>query len=153
MLNLVVSDKRIPPMSAEAISNVRKLDDVISRAPQIEIVTSHVLHAGMYARTIHLPTGAVLTGALVKIATMLIVTGNVAVYLDGEAIDLHGYNVFAASAHRKQAFLAKTDTYITMIFPSSALTIAQAEEEFTDEAHLLFSRNGKNRNQITITGE
>src|SRR4051794_1306213 len=130
---------RIPAMSEVAIDNVRQLESFTTTMPQIDIETSHALHAGMYARTIMIPAGVLITGALIKIATLLIVQGDVIIYIDGEAKQLNGYNVFAASANRKQAFIAQTDTYLTMVFPSAAQTVEQAEEEFTDEHHLLLS--------------
>jgi hypothetical protein len=70
----------------------------------------------------------------------LIVHGHCIVYIGDQSKELHGYNVLAASAGRKQAFIAVTDTYLTMIFVTDAKTVAEAEDEFTDEAHLLFSR-------------
>lgn len=145
---LAVSENRIPAMSEAAIAKVYRLEDFAKKMPQVDIETSHAIHGGMYARTIIVPAGVMLTGALVKIATTLIINGDVVMYIDGEAKELHGYHVFAASANRKQAFVAQTDTYITMIFPTNAKTVEEAEEQFTDEAHLLFSRNSDARNSM-----
>ena len=121
--------------------------------PQQPIATSHLFHAGMYARSIDLPAGVVLTGALIRIATLLIISGDVIMYVDGAARELHGYHVIAASAHRKQVFVALCDTQMTMLFPTRAKTVAQAEDEFTGEADLLLSRGMSGSNIITVTGE
>lgn len=121
--------------------------------PQIHIPTSHVFHAGTYARTIRIPAGAALTGALIKIPTMLIVSGQVTVFIGGETLELCGYHVIPASAGRKQAFIAHADTDLTMIFPTKATTVEQAENEFTDEAHLLFSRQHLDTDTTIVTGE
>ena len=139
-------------MSEESIDKVCHLESESKKLPQIEINTSHIIHGGMYARTILLPANTLLTGALIKIATLLIVQGDVIVYIGDDIIELSGYNVLPAQAHRKQAFTARTDTYMTMIFPSTAKNIKIAESEFTDEADMLLSRKHCSYNQIIITG-
>jgi hypothetical protein len=150
VLMLALTDS-IPPMSSAAIDKVQHMTDVMLKVPQIDIETAHVIHAGMYARTIMIPAGVTLTGALIKIATMLIVSGKALVFRGDKTIEIDGYNVLAASSNRKQAFYAVTDTWMTMIFPSNAADVAEAEAEFTDEVELLLSH--QNRNCILITGE
>lgn len=142
----------IPAMTNEAIEKVRALEAQAALQPQIDIPTQHQIHAGTYARTIMIPAGAMITGAQIRIATTLIVSGDAIAYIGAETMRITGHKVIAASAHRKQAFVALTDTYLTMIFATQATTIEQAEEEFTDEAHKLISRSS-GLNTITITGE
>lgn len=147
---------RVPAMSSQAIENVRALEAITKQLPQLEISTHHVLHGGMYARTIMIPAGAVLTGVYIRVQTTLIVNGDASVYLGGEQdaeIRIVGHHVMAASAGRKQAFVAHDDTMLTMVFATNATTIEQAEDEFTDEAHLLMSRQSGHQNTIIITGE
>ncbi len=59
--------------------------------------------------------------------------------------------MFAASAGRKQAYIAHKDTFLTMSFKTNAKTVEEAEAEFTDDHERLMSRNGVNK--IVITGE
>lgn len=140
----------IPAMSDEAIAKVRAVEDLsLAELPQLEIATDHVIHGGMYARTIMLPANTLLTGALVKLATILIVSGEAAVYIGGEAIELSGYSVVPASAGRKQMFIARSDVHITMIFPTDVMTVAEAERAFTDEYDRLMSETGPNHSVIT----
>lgn len=153
MTGLVAADGRIPAMTAKAIDKVRKLESITRDLPQVEIATDHVLHGGMYARTICIPAGVVLTGAFVRVPTLLVFDGNATVNAGDDAITLVGYHVIAASANRRQAFLAHADTRLTMVFATQAKTVTEAEEEFTDEAHLLFSRKPGAVNRINITGE
>ncbi len=138
----------IPAMSESAIDLVRQLETEVLKAPQIDMPTQHVLHAGVYARTICLPADGVLTGALIKIATTLIVSGDTTVFTDDGLVRLTGYNVLLASAGRKQAFVAHADTHITMLFATRARTVQEAEEEFTDEHQLLMSRHCPNEVRI-----
>jgi hypothetical protein len=133
--------QQLPPMPARTVDQVRLFENVTRQCPQINVQTEHTLHAGMYARTIRVPAGMVLTGVLIKIPTTVIVHGICRVFTGDRFLNLAGYHVIAASAGRKQIFITQTDTAITMIFPSTAQTVEQAESEFTDEAHLLMSRD------------
>ena len=140
MSGLVAAESRIPAMTAQAIDKVRELEAITRDLPQVEIATDHVLHGGMYARTICIPAGVVLTGVFIRVPTLLVFDGNATVNAGDDATTLVGYHVLAASAHRRQAFLAHADTRLTMVFATQAKTVVEAEDEFTDEAHLLFSR-------------
>lgn len=142
----------IAPMTPEAIDKVRQLEARTAELEQVEIPTDHVLHGGMYARTIMIPAGVLLTGAHIKRATMLVISGHVTVFIGAGTIEITGYQVLPASAGRKQAFLAHADTFVTMLFPSEAASIEAAEHEFTDEADRLLSRR-QACESITITGE
>lgn len=153
MNSLTTKNNRLLPSTADNIDTVTALQDIIIQTPQAEIETSHIIHGGMYTRTIKIPAGVLLTGALIKVATVLIVQGDVLVYVGDKSVELHGYNVFAASANRKQVFMAMSDVYLTTVFPTSAKTVEEAENEFTDEANLLLSREQTDNNTIIITGE
>jgi hypothetical protein len=151
MSELAVIEKNIPAMSPVAIDKVRQLENITLKAPQVNISTQHLFHAGIYARTIMIPKGVMLTGALIKIATTLIIFGDVVAYIGNETVKLHGYNVLPASANRKQAFVALSDVYMTMFFRSDTKNVKSAEDEFTDEADMLFSRHNSARNHVRIT--
>lgn len=130
-------------MSNTAIGKVRALETAALALPQVEIQTDHVLHAGVYTRTVMVPAGVVITGVLVKIPTVVIVAGEAIVYGEQGAMPLSGYTVLQAAAGRKQAFVAVTDIHITMTFATSAQTVEEAEAEFTDETDLLVSRRDR----------
>lgn len=144
---------RLAPMLPEDVDKVRRLEAVLMGLPQEALRTEHLIHGGMYARTVRIPAGVAITGALVKRATVLIVSGEVKVFTDGGTLELSGFHVLPGSAGRKQAFMAQADTCLTMLFPSKATSVAEAEAEFTDEAHLLLSRRWADYESITITGE
>jgi hypothetical protein len=138
----------IPSTPDDQIEALRRLEQFsLERVKQEPATTHHLLHAGMYHRTVMMPAGSVLTGAEIKRATTLVVHGDVETNIGR----ITGHAVLPASAHRKQMFIAYSDTWLTMSFPTLAQTVEQAEEEFTDEAHLLFSRY--NQNIVVITGE
>ena len=149
---LTTPSPRFPVMLPEAIDKVRRLEAQMLDMPQVEIPTAHLIHGGMYARTIHIPAGVALTGALIKLATVLVVTGHCTVFIGDDSLELIGHQVIPASPGRKQVFLAHADTDLTMLFPSAAESVADAEAEFTDEADRLLSRK-QDAESITITGE
>lgn len=145
--------QKIVSMDMAEIDAVRQLENELLKTPQIKIATQHIIHAGMYARTIVVPKGVVLTGALMKIATLLIIQGDFLLFAGDKAIKLQGYNVFTGAPNRKQAGVALTDTHVTMIFPTQVKTVAEAEEQFTDEFVGLFSRYPDAENHVVITEE
>lgn len=130
----------VGPTNELSLEKLRKLETEVLKLPQVSIETKHAFHANMYARTCKVPAGVLMTGALIKIATLLVIEGDCIVYVDDHPVRMNGYNVLSASAGRKQAFLALKDTYITMIFPTKAATVEEAEDEFTDEAGNLQTR-------------
>lgn len=137
---LAVNKPTIGPMSEANLSKVREVEKFLLDKPQIEIKTSHEFHAGLYSRSIMIPAGVLITGALIKIETLLILSGDATIVINGVSSRISGYGVIPASAGRKQIFMAHEDTYLTMVFKTSARTIEEAEAEFTDEVDMLGSR-------------
>ena len=130
----------LPAMGQNEVDSVRSLESAAMLLPQVHIPTDHVFHAGMYARTIKIPAGVALTGAQIKIPTILIISGDTLVYGEDGPTRFIGYHVTLGQRGRKQAFYALQDTYLTMLFPTDATTTDAAEREFTDEYEKLFSR-------------
>ena len=130
----------LPVMGQNEVEGVRQLESAAMLLPQVHIPTDHVFHAGMYARTIKIPAGVALTGAQIKIPTILIISGDTLIYGENGATRYTGYHVALGKCGRKQAFYALQDTYLTMLFPTDATTVDAAEREFTDEYEKLFSR-------------
>ncbi len=116
------------------MEKVLALQAAIADVDQVMLTPEHLIHAGMYARTIRMPPGVVLAGALLKVATIVIVSGPCTVFTGEEARDLDGYHVLAGAAGRKQAFVSRGEVCITAIFPTDAQSVPGAEAEATDEA-------------------
>lgn len=140
MGELIAAEHYLPAMPKDALAKVKAFEEAIERAPQVQIVIDDWLHAGVYARTAYLPEGVVMTGAEIKCATLLMLTGDVTVFRGTDSVRLTGSNTIKAEAGRKSAFFAHADTTITMIFATNAATVEEAENEFTNEAHRLQSR-------------
>lgn len=117
---------------------------------QVAIKTDHVLHAGMYSRTVTLPPGTAIIGVLVKVPTLVITVGSGAVMVGDQWITINGYNVIPGSALRKQAFVSDGALIVTMVFPTDTKTVAEAEAAFTDEVDGLLSHRQGYMNSVLI---
>jgi hypothetical protein len=152
MNEITLTTRMLPAMSQDDVNRVRDFEDFMRSLDQVEIQTTHHFHAGLYSRTIRIPAGVVITGVLIKIPTLLILSGHATVYVGGETIELGGYHVLPAFAGRKQVFVAHAETDLTMVFATSATTLEEVEAEFTAEPESLRSRQVSG-NTIIRTGE
>lgn len=142
----------LPPTSPESLEKISIVEERIREYPQIEFQTEHVFHAGMYARTVRIAPYVTFTGVLVKVPTLLIAQGTFEVTIDDEFVRFSGYNVIPASAFRKQVYITLSEVILTMIFPTDAKTVEEAESQFTDETSSLLSRT-QDRDVVIVTGE
>jgi hypothetical protein len=153
----VIAAPVVPAMSEEALAKVRTLQAELAKFPQVPVRMHHVLHGGMYARTCYVPANHLAACCLVKVPTILVLSGVADLYvgkdeplrLEGDAED---HIVVPASAGRKQVFYSVTDIALTMVYVTNAKTVEEAENELTDEAETLASRRD-NLNTCVITGE
>jgi len=138
-------------MSNEDIAVAVATEDMLSQLDPIEYFeTWHTLHGGIYSRTIKLKEGEAIVGALIKIPTTLSISGNMKLYIGNKVEVIDGFKIIAAGKHRKQVMFAISETYVTMSFATKAISIEQAESEFTDESDRLVSRLKDSINHITI---
>lgn len=143
----------IPTQSLESIQKVRRLEQAILTLPQSPIHTHHVLHGGVYTRSVMVPRGVTITGARIKVPTTLTISGDCVVYIGDEKHHVKGFAVLAGAAGRKQAFHMFEHTWLSMSLATAAKTVEEAENEFTDEADLLMSRSSLGTNTEVITKE
>ena len=134
----------IPALNSQQVARVRDFEAMAAGMPQVAIPTQHCFHAGLYERTVMIPAGVVICGALIKIDTVVIVSGDCSIATGNGVERVTGYKVMPAAAGRKQVFYAHADTWITMQFATTAATVEDAEAEFTDETDRLASRHGEN---------
>ena len=140
-------------MSEPALAKVRAVQAAIMKCPPVNMPVHHTLHGGVYSRTIRIPAGVMIVGAQIRVPTTLIVSGRVTVWANDQTMEVDGYRVLLGSAGRKQVFVAVDDTDLTMLFPTGATTVDEAEREFTDEWELLMSRSHPELNTEIVTGE
>lgn len=138
-------------MSEALLERVQAFEAELRTQPQLELATHHLFHAGLYARTLTLAAGSYLAGALIQIPTVLIVSGHARMVSEDGVVEINGYQVIPAAAHRRQAMHAITDTHLTMLFTPFVNTVEAAEAQFTPEADRLMSRHCPNI--VIVTGE
>lgn len=148
---LTKAGSAVPATTPEAREILSAIEAKMRTMPQIEPKTEHILHGGMYARTVRLDAGVVIVSVLIKVPTILTVNGKCRVFAGDSQYDFDGYSVIPASAGRKMMYATLAPTEITMVFPSKAKTVEEAEREFTDESDGLLSRQCTG-DIVTITG-
>jgi hypothetical protein len=120
--------------------SVRAMEAHLLTLPQVDLAASHVVHGGMCSRTIFIPAGTVLTGALTNIANLCILSGDITVTTDEGPRRLTGFHVIPAKAGFKRAGVAHADTYWTTIWPTQLSDIEAIEDEMTSESASLQTR-------------
>ena len=150
MSNVITLKNRIMPMTEEQIGKVDRLTEALRDKPQVDIQTFHSLHGGVYCRTVSIPAGTVCAGALIKVPTTLIISGDATFYIGSESVRITGYQIIIGSANRKQACFAHGDTAMTMIHRTNAQTVEEAEAECTDELVGILSKRPGAMNNIMI---
>lgn len=142
----------VPPSPA-MLAQLEEINKLILSYPQTELVTEHLIHGGVYARTIRLAPDTKMMGSLILHATTLIVHGDCSVLIGDSRVELTGYNVIPGCADRKQFFWTHGPVEMTMIYATAAETVAEAENEIFGEADQLMSRKDGSRDTVTITGQ
>lgn len=126
--------------SMPSVESVRAMEAHLLTLPQVDLRTGHVIHGGMCARTIFIPAGTVLTGALTNIANLCILSGDITVTTDEGPKRLTGFHVIPANAGFKRAGVAHADTYWTTVWPTALTDICAIEDEMTNESSSLQTR-------------
>jgi hypothetical protein len=128
-----------------SLDQVLKFEDALRTLPQVELPTHSLIHGSMYARTIFIPAGTALTGVLTNLDNICIIHGDISVTTDDDVVRFTGYHVIPASKNKKRIGMAHADTYWTTLIHTLNQTVEAAEDEMSNESHLLLTR----QNQIT----
>jgi len=126
----------VPSLMASPES-VRELETYMLSMPQVDLETSHLVHGRMYARTILIPAGTLLTGAETKCDNICVVVGDITVTTDDGTVRLTGHHVIPARAGFKRAGIAHADTWWTTLIQTDEADVSAIERQMTDEVELL----------------
>jgi len=121
--------------------NVERLEFAILQTPQVDLKTTHALSGGVYARTIHIPAGTVLTGASHKKDHIDIMQGDITVSTDDGMRRLIGQHVLESKAGNKRVGFAHSDTTWTTICQTNLTDLNDIEAELVEEPEKLQTRN------------
>lgn len=122
------------------IDHVRALETALLAQPQVDLLTQMFAHGGIGARTIMIPAGTALNGALTRISNICIVSGDISVTTDNGLKRLTGFNVISAEAGAKRAGYAHSDTWWTTVWRTDETESVAMENEMTEEAEMLQTR-------------
>jgi hypothetical protein len=95
------------------------LEKALLELPQVDMPVVHDFCDGLYARTLIIPAGVCLTGAIHRDASFFVVRSGVLVITDGESQVQVGPGFMASTpAHTKKAGIAVTDVVCTTFHPN-----------------------------------
>lgn len=120
---------------------VAALEKALLQQPQLDLQTTHVLAGKVYARTIFIPAGGVLTGAEHKRDHVNVVFGDISVTTDDGVKRLTGHHVIPTKAGMKRAGVAHADTWWTTICHTQETELDAIEDDLVHDAHMLQTRN------------
>jgi mannose-6-phosphate isomerase-like protein (cupin superfamily) len=113
------------PMSNAAVQEIEKqvpaehlpiyrLEAELLKLPQVEMPVDHDFCNGLYARTMHIPAGTVLTGAVHKDESFFVVRkGHLIVTTDDGSANVGPGFMSVTKPHTKRAGVALTDVEVT----------------------------------------
>jgi len=119
---------------------VKTLENYVLGVEQTDLQTKHCLSGGVYARTIFIPAGTILTGATHKKDHINIVHGDISVTTDTGLERITGYHVLPTKAGSKRAGFAHADTYWTTVCETKNTEIEEIEDELVEESSQLQTR-------------
>jgi hypothetical protein len=119
---------------------IEQLEDAILKAPQVDLQTKQALSGKVYARTILIPAGTVLTGATHKKDHINIVCGDITVTTDEGPKRIIGYHVIETKAGSKRAGVAHADTMWTTVCHTELTDSEAIEDELVEESSRLQTR-------------
>lgn len=122
------------------LDDILKLESMILEGPQVDLLTEHTLSGGVYARTIHIPAGTVLTGATHKKDHVNVLFGDITVSTDNGMMRLSGYHVIPTKAGAKRVGYAHADTVWTTICETQLTDFEAIEDELVEESKMLQTR-------------
>lgn len=117
-----------------------QLERLILAVPQVDLRTRHEVSGGVYARTIYIPAGTVLTGATHKKDHINIVVGDITVSTDDGMKRITGHHVLPTKAGMKRGGFAHADTVWTTVCHTELTDIAAIEDELVVESDQLQTR-------------
>ena len=136
-MSLAVAVRSALTESREA---VQRLEREVLKLPQVDLQTKHCVSGRMYARTIFIPAGTVLTGATHKRDHINILQGDISVSTDEGMKRLTGQHVLPTKAGMKRAGYAHADTTWTTICQTDETDIPAIEADLVIEHEMLQTR-------------
>ncbi len=138
----------------EMEERIDELEDEIAQHPQLECDYNHLFVDGMYARTMLIPEGAIVTGKRhIKEHINIIVKGVAKVYT-GDSMELiTAPSIFVSKAGTRKAVFAIEDVIWTTIHTTEQTDPELAVEELTEKGrvHILKALEERKDEKLKLT--
>jgi hypothetical protein len=93
---------------------IYRLEGALLQLPQVDMPVQHAFCAGLYARTMHIPAGTILTGAIHREESFFLVRkGELIVSTDNGPCTLRSGDMSVSKIGTKRAGIALTDVEVT----------------------------------------
>ena len=104
--------------------------------PQVDLSTTHTFGGGMYARTIHIPKGTLLTGEIHNFEHLNIISkGDISVLTENGAQRIQAPYIMASPPGTKRVGFAHEDTVWTTIHATTETDVDKIREIFIAKSH------------------
>lgn len=114
--------------------SVAALKAEVLKLPQVELPTTHKFHGGMYCRQMTCPEGALIVGKVHKKEHFfMVVSGTIAVTVDGEPISVTAPHMLCCAAGAQRAIYAETDAVIMTLHRTDAIDVEAAEADLVED--------------------
>jgi quercetin dioxygenase-like cupin family protein len=131
---------------------VEHLEEVLTRAPQIECPVRNIFAPGIYAREMTIPKGVVVTGAVHKTEHLNIVSkGHLAVVTDDGVKDLRAGAIFVSKPGAKKAAYAIEETLYITVHATDETDVDKLVELLTESTSAQLLGGAENK-QLSVSG-
>jgi quercetin dioxygenase-like cupin family protein len=126
------------------LSNVKRLQELMAKMPQVQLETRHYFADGMYCREVPRPAGTVIVGKVHKREHFYMVTkGRVAVVVGNESKEYVAPCIIVSKPGTKRAVYAIEDSVCLTVHRTNLVDLDEIEAELLeyDETSLFDARN------------
>jgi hypothetical protein len=123
-----------------SVEKILHYEELLGERPQVDLLTTHVLSGGIYARTIIIPPGVSLVGATHNRDHINILQGDITVTTDVGMKRLVGHHVLPTKAGMKRIGYAHSETVWTTLVYTTETELDKIEDEITPESNKLQTR-------------
>jgi hypothetical protein len=141
-LSQILPDSLEVKSKAVAIEDILALENEILKHPQVELPLTHDFINGIYARSMFIPAGTVLTGAVHAFDCFSVMRyGDLIIYTEDGMREVHAGDMIPSGAGIKRAGYAITDTLITgfMANPTNETDLDKLWEMYTSPNETLLA--------------
>lgn len=130
-------------------AHVQRLEEAISKMPQVECPVWHHFAPGLYARKMLIRKGTVLTGAVHKTEHLCIISGDIEVTTDeGVKRITDAHAILSSKPGAKRAGYAHEDTYWTTVHATEETDLDKLVEELTESTNQELLGGSENKQLI-----